>query len=157
MPSSAGLAFDPLVHEKNLDGKPPCPCRAGLAFFNLSGGAEAVEKRLALLFFILLLFELLPFCYMSFYVADRRFFAADVSNDLYHPSAYYISAVIAGGGLFVDLVIHPSAYHMSAVYRDRGFLVTWLCPTTFTAPPPSTSRPSSRVGRVGVLATVESN
>ncbi len=55
-----------------------------------------MEKRLALLFFILLLFELLPFCYMSFYVADRRFFAADVSNDLYHPSAYYISAVIAG-------------------------------------------------------------
>ncbi len=70
--------------------------RAGLAFYNLSDGPESVSKRLALLFFILLLFELLPFCYMSFYVADRRFFAADVSNDLYHPSAYYISAVIAG-------------------------------------------------------------
>ena len=69
---------------------------AGLAFYNLSDGPESVSKRLALLFFILLLFELLPFCYMSFYVADRRFFAADVSNDLYHPSAYYISAVIAG-------------------------------------------------------------
>ena len=77
---------------------PLLPCSiAGLAFFDLSAGPEAVEKRLALLFFILLLFELLPFCYMSFYVADRRFFAADVSNDLYHPSAYYISAVIAGG------------------------------------------------------------
>ncbi len=45
---------------------------------------------------MLLLFELLPFCYMSFYVADRRFFAADVSNDLYHPSAYYLAAVVAG-------------------------------------------------------------
>ncbi len=32
---------------------------------------------------------------MSFYVADRRFFAADISNDLYHPSAYYLSSVIA--------------------------------------------------------------
>ncbi len=71
-------------------------CSAGLAFYNLSDGPESVSKRLALLFFILLLFELLPFCYMSFYVADRRFFAADVSNGLYHPSAYYISAVIAG-------------------------------------------------------------
>ena len=73
-----------------------CALPAGLAFYNLSDGPESVSKRLALLFFILLLFELLPFCYMSFYVADRRFFAADVSNGLYHPSAYYISAVIAG-------------------------------------------------------------
>jgi len=78
-----------------------CKCqqgrpRAGLVFFNLSEGPESTEKRLALLFFVLLLFELLPFCYMSFYVADRRFFAADVSNDLYHPSAYYLAAVVAG-------------------------------------------------------------
>ena len=73
-----------------------CAIGAGLVFFNLTDGAESVEKRLALLFFLLLLFELLPFCYMSFYVADRRFFAADVANDLYHPSAYYVSAVIAG-------------------------------------------------------------
>ena len=79
-----------------MDVKLHAHCPAGLAFFDLTGGPEAVEKRLALLFFILLLFELLPFCYMSFYVADRRFFAADVSNDLYHPSAYYIAAVIAG-------------------------------------------------------------
>ena len=72
---------------------------AGLVFYNLSEGPESTEKRLALLFFVLLLFELLPFCYMSFYVADRRFFAADVSNDLYHPSAYYLSAVVAGACL----------------------------------------------------------
>jgi hypothetical protein len=73
---------------------------AGLAFYDLSSGPDSVTKRLALLFFILLLFELLPFCYMSFYVADRRFFAADVSNDLYHPSAYYLSAVTAGVSVF---------------------------------------------------------
>ena len=51
---------------------------------------------LALLFFVLLLFQLLPFCYMSFYVSDRRFFAADVASELYHPSAYYAAAVISG-------------------------------------------------------------
>ncbi|BDA42962.1 ABC transporter G family member 22 [Coccomyxa sp. Obi] len=70
-------------------------CLAGLAFYDLPSGPDSVTRRLALLFFILLLFELLPFCYMSFYVADRRFFAADISNDLYHPSAYYLSSVIA--------------------------------------------------------------
>ena len=57
----------------------------GLVFFNLPVGPEAVQKRLAVLFFTLLLFELVPFCYMSFYVEDRRFFAADVASDLYHP------------------------------------------------------------------------
>ena len=66
---------------------------AGLTFFNLGPGAESVQKRLGLLFFTLLLFELLPFCYMSFYVEDRRFFAADVASDLYHPSAYYVATV----------------------------------------------------------------
>ena len=66
---------------------------AGLVFFNLGPGAESVQKRLGLLFFTLLLFELLPFCYMSFYVEDRRFFAADVASDLYHPSAYYVATV----------------------------------------------------------------
>ena len=55
-----------------------------------------VEERLALLFFVLLLYELLPFCYMSFYVADRRFFAADIANGLYHPSAYYCAAIVSG-------------------------------------------------------------
>lgn len=79
-----------------------------------------MTKRLALLFFILLLFELLPFCYMSFYVADRRFFAADVSNDLYHPSAYYLSAVTAGKRsssirtppcVATDLAGHEPAHH----------------------------------------------
>ncbi len=86
---------EPVLHPREFI-KPRRRARAGLVFFNLSEGPESTEKRLALLFFVLLLFELLPFCYMSFYVADRRFFAADVSNDLYHPSAYYLAAVVAG-------------------------------------------------------------
>ena len=65
-------------------------------FFSLGAGNTSVEERLALLFFVQLLYELLPFCYMSFYVADRRFFAADVANGLYHPSAYYLSAIVSG-------------------------------------------------------------
>ena len=69
---------------------------AGLVFFSLGLANAYVQERLALLFFVLLLYELLPFCYMSFYVADRRFFAADIANGLYHPSAYYCAAIVAG-------------------------------------------------------------
>ena len=29
-------------------------------------------------------YDLLPFCYMSFYVADRKFFSQDVAAGLYH-------------------------------------------------------------------------
>ena len=33
---------------------------------------------------------------MSFFVADRRFYAADVANGLYSPSAYYAATMISG-------------------------------------------------------------
>ena len=68
---------------------------AGLVFDSLPEGAASTEQRLALLFFMLLLYQLMPFCFMSFYVADRRFFQADVAADLYAPSAYYLAAVSA--------------------------------------------------------------
>ena len=72
-------------------------------FFDLPEAATATFQRLGIELFILLLFELLPFCYMSFYVADRKFFAADVAAKLYHPSAYYAANVVAGGQLHVSL------------------------------------------------------
>ena len=72
---------------------------AGLVFDSLPEGAASTEQRLALLFFMLLLYQLMPFCFMSFYVADRRFFQADVAADLYAPSAYYLAAVSASAFL----------------------------------------------------------
>ena len=68
----------------------------GLVFFSLGQTATDTFQRLGVEFFVLLLFELLPFCYMSFYVADRKFYAADVAAKLYHPSAYYLGTVTAG-------------------------------------------------------------
>ncbi|KAK9802008.1 hypothetical protein WJX73_010401 [Symbiochloris irregularis] len=68
---------------------------AGLVFFNLGDSATDTFQRLGVIFFMLLLFELLPFCYMSFYVADRKFYAADVASKLYHPSAYYVATMAA--------------------------------------------------------------
>ena len=41
-------------------------------------------------------YDLLPFCYMSFYVADRKFYVADVAAGLYHSSAYYAAQSLAG-------------------------------------------------------------
>ena len=35
----------------------------------------------------------------SFYVADRKFYAADVAARLYQPSAYYIANAAAGRAL----------------------------------------------------------
>ena len=77
------------------------PCQAlqwvaGLVFFDLPETATATFQRLGIEFFIILLFELLPFCYMSFYVADRKYFAGDVAAKLYHPSAYYLANWVAG-------------------------------------------------------------
>ena len=67
----------------------------GLVFAKLPEGAGSTQQRLALQFFMLLLFQLMPFCFMSFFVADRRFYQADVAAGLYAPSAYYVAAVTA--------------------------------------------------------------
>lgn len=50
---------------------------------------------MSILYFTMLLFELLPFCYMSFYVFDRKFFMADRAADLYYTSAYYAAHTAA--------------------------------------------------------------
>lgn len=41
-------------------------------------------------------YMLLPFCYMSFYVSNRKFFQDEVAAKLYHPSAYYLAQAVAG-------------------------------------------------------------
>ena len=45
--------------------------RAGLVFYDLPPGLSSVQSRLAVLFFQVLTQQLLPFTYMSFYVANR--------------------------------------------------------------------------------------
>ena len=66
---------------------------AGLTFLSLGSTLDAVENRLAVLFFLNMMLQLLPFAYMSFFVADRQFFAVDSANGLYRTSAYYIAAM----------------------------------------------------------------
>jgi ATP-binding cassette, subfamily G (WHITE), member 2 len=67
----------------------------GLVFIATPAGPNSVFQRLAVLFFTMMIFELLPFCYMSLYIADRKFYAADVASGLYHPCAYYLAHTAA--------------------------------------------------------------
>ena len=68
---------------------------AGLVFHDLSNAATSSRARLSVIFYVLLLFQLLPFSFMSFFVADRKFFLADVTTNLYTPSAYFVAASLA--------------------------------------------------------------
>ena len=90
---------------------------AGAVFVALSPGPTTVFQRLAILFFTMMIFELLPFCYMSLYVADRAFYAADVAAGLYHPCAYYIAHSLAAAPFIIlnTLVGGYSAYGLAAL------------------------------------------
>ena len=81
---------------------------AGLTFYNIPEGASASFRRMAIIFFTMLLFELLPFCYMSFYVFDRKFFMADRAADLYYTSAYYVAHTTASESPAVIVVLCTS-------------------------------------------------
>ena len=48
------------------------------------------------MFFTMLLFELLPFCYVSFYSWDRKLFLADRVSGTYATSAYFTAHMLAG-------------------------------------------------------------
>ena len=45
----------------------------------------------------------MPFCFMSFYSADRQFYLADISQGLYSPSAYYAAMSASGLPLAFNL------------------------------------------------------
>ena len=72
-----------------------CDLYAGLVFFNIPEGPAAAFQRGCVMFFTMLLFELLPFCYVSFYSWDRKFFLADRESGIYATSAYYVAHMCA--------------------------------------------------------------
>ncbi|KAK9834196.1 hypothetical protein WJX81_007595 [Elliptochloris bilobata] len=92
----------------------------GLIFYDLPETPGAIFQRLATLFFLVLLYDLLPFCYMSFYVADRKFYAADVAAGLYHSSAYYAAQGLAGAPFVClnTLVGALAAYGLAGLRPD---------------------------------------
>ena len=91
---------------------------AGLVFFNIPEGPAAAYQRGCVMFFTMLLFELLPFCYVSFYSWDRKFFLADRESGIYAISAYYVAHMCASKSPFTNSLKHTVGYcvsHMLAV------------------------------------------
>ena len=101
---------------------------AGLVFVALERGASSsVFQRLAVLFFTMMTFQLLPFCYMSLYVADRAFYAADVAAGLYHPLAYYVANSLASAPFVVlnTLIGGFASYGLAALKTGARHVVIY--------------------------------
>ena len=65
---------------------------------------------------------LLPFCYMSFYVANRKFYHEEVASKLYHPSAYYLATNLAGDDHCTYLISNMIHDMTSAVQQRLGLV-----------------------------------
>ena len=57
----------------------------------MHAGVEGIRQDLAALFYVALLLTLMPYTYMSMFVADRVFFVEDPLQPLYSTLAYYAS------------------------------------------------------------------
>ena len=136
----------------------PCSCNvlheiagwvlpAGLVFFNIPDGPASAFQRACVMFFTMLLFELLPFCYVSFYSWDRKFFLADRVSGTYATSAYFTAHMLAGklfsSGAFclAPLCMMTSCSPCHAAV----FCVTppWSTASLAPVPPQSTARATS--------------
>ena len=68
---------------------------AGMIAFDTKLGPSTAGRFVGTNFFEIIVFSLLPFCYMSLYANDRAFFIADVRSGLYRPSAYHAALTAA--------------------------------------------------------------
>ena len=75
-------------------------------FYNLDDSPTAAFERFSAIYFTMLLYELLPFCYMSFYVWDRKFFLSDRASGLYATSAYYAAHMAASKPFSKSYALH---------------------------------------------------
>ena len=78
------------------------------------------------MFFTMLLFELLPFCYVSFYSWDRKFFLADRVSGTYATSAYFTAHMLAG-----KLLLECCTLFCPSLYRQLpSCQMAFLCDFT---------------------------
>lgn len=66
---------------------------AGGANYMLENDLENVNSRLGILYFICVIYVLLPFANLSLFIYDRQFYSKEVASRLYSPSAYYTAAM----------------------------------------------------------------
>ncbi|KJE93071.1 hypothetical protein CAOG_009727 [Capsaspora owczarzaki ATCC 30864] len=63
----------------------------GAAFFGLSEHWDALNSRLGALYFLCVIYVLLPFTSLSLFIYDRQFYSRESAARLYTPSAYYLA------------------------------------------------------------------
>lgn len=80
---------------KTFAGIANLACASGLVFYDQPNTASSVAARVSALYYILQVFQLLPFSFMTFFISDRQFFLADVKSQLYSPSAYFAASCLA--------------------------------------------------------------
>jgi len=68
---------------------------AGLVAYDQELNPGNAGKTIGTFFFEVIVFSLLPFCYMSLYMNDRAYFVSDVRSGLYAPSAYHIALTLS--------------------------------------------------------------
>ena len=68
---------------------------AGLVAYDQELNPSNAGKTIGTFFFEVIVFSLLPFCYMSLYMNDRAYFVSDVRSGLYAPSAYHAALTLS--------------------------------------------------------------
>ena len=75
-------------------------------------GMAGVQQNSSAIFITLLVITLMPFCYMSLFVADKQFFKDDPAQSLYTSIMYYLSIVSTNAivstmnGVIIMLIIY---------------------------------------------------
>ncbi|BDA40680.1 ABC transporter G family member 22 [Coccomyxa sp. Obi] len=92
----------------------------GLVFYKHPEGHDGVQQTFSAIFFAALVLALVPFTYMSMFVADRHFFVVDPARPLYNTAVYYVSIMAVNA--FVTVI--NSAVLILILYAMIGLRYT---------------------------------
>ena len=96
-----------------------------------------MQQNSSAIFITLLVITLMPFCYMSLFVADKQFFKDDPAQSLYTSIMYYLSIVSTNAivstmnGVIIMLIIYSMLSESSPTYfmASEGCLATCCIPS----------------------------
>jgi len=98
---------------------------AGGANYMLENDQDNVNSRVGILYFICVIYILLPFANLSLFIYDRQFYSKEVASRLYAPSAYYAAAmtietIFNCANVFVSATVAYYLIDLGNDYADRG-------------------------------------
>ena len=79
------------------------------------------------MFFVLMMFCMVPFSYMAFPAADKRFFKMDSAKGLYSPSAYFVSYQCGSECFLLRTFFHPLILQMELCSCITALNACWWC------------------------------